>query len=660
MSSCMPRTVSTIPSPATVQPIKRRGRQPRPIEDKPKPLWTEWEDPDDFASALDLQMKRHGDSAYHLQRALAAKGPTVNVTTLRMWRIGAKSPNDAPSMRALGRIEARYDLPTGYFRAKIPPSGRAVANHRLPGLTIAERRRLAWHLPDDFSQLPLAKREEILDWVRTVIVSGSTEYRRYQAAAMRQRFAVRFSASGNDYAGSVDDEFEDELDLPEPDAELVAGTVPAPAGLDQEMAGLLAFKTAALTSRGLQRSGVWGSETASQKVEHLGLMFGALASAPTSQIAGAGVPLHRLTFALLVIPAVWDWYLQWRQGRRGFYTQWEVEMLMLGAALTRRETGWIRQTPALAARLRPIQGLLAQAEIDAVRADWDAACDEIHRHALHRAKEVARIARVHRDPFEPIMAILEADSPLAAYRKITEEVLARAPDARRYPVPAAEASRAFLMLRFGLHLGVRQKNLRQLLICQRGAPASSERRLETLKCGELRWNEREGGWEAFIPAVAFKNAGSSYFGRQPFRLLLPDLGGLYDQIGAYLKVHRPRLLGGAADPGTFFVKTMKATSKSAAYDQNTFYEAWRLAIQRYGIFNPYTGRGAIEGLLPHGPHNVRDVLATHILKKTGSYEQASYAIQDTADTVAKHYGRFLPKDKAALAAKILNKAWEDA
>ena len=47
-------------------------------------------------------------------------------------------------------------------------------------------------------------------------------------------------------------------------------------------------------------------------------------------------------------------------------------------------------------------------------------------------------------------------------------------------------------------------------------------------------------------------------------------------------------------------------------------------------------------------------------EKTGSYEQASYAIQDTADTVAKHYGRFLPKGKAALAAKILNKAWEDA
>ncbi|PDT81358.1 hypothetical protein CO676_22825 [Sinorhizobium sp. BJ1] len=104
---------------------------------------------------------------------------------------------------------------------------------------------------------------------------------------------------------------------------------------------------------------------------------------------------------------------------------------------------------------------------------------------------------------------------------------------------------------------------------------------------------------------------------------------------------------------------MKANSRDAAYNQTTFYEAWRLTIQRYGIYNPYTGRGAIKGLLPHGPHNVRDVLATHILKRTGSYEQASYAIQDTAAMVASHYGRFL-QDKAALAAKILNQVWEAA
>lgn len=65
-------------------------------------------------------------------------------------------------------------------------------------------------------------------------------------------------------------------------------------------------------------------------------------------------------------------------------------------------------------------------------------------------------------------------------------------------------------------------------------------------------------------------------------------------------------------------------------------------------------------MLLHGPHNPRDILATHILKQTGSYAQASYAIQGTPDVVQQHYGRFLPQDKAALAAKILNQIWKAA
>jgi hypothetical protein len=167
-------------------------------------------------------------------------------------------------------------------------------------------------------------------------------------------------------------------------------------------------------------------------------------------------------------------------------------------------------------------------------------------------------------------------------------------------------------------------------------------------------------WEVFVPAVAFKNGHSSFFNGRPFRLVLPDIAGLYAEIEAYVETHRPRLVGRAPDPGVFFVKTTKSSSEQLAYDQNTFYEAWRWIIQRYGIFNPYTGRGAIPGLLPHGPHSVRDILATHILKQTGSYEQASYAIQDTPETVAQHYGRFLPQDKAAIAAQVLNRAWEAA
>ena len=94
----------------------------------------------------------------------------------------------------LARIERRYRLPEGYFKAKLPYLGRARTGHVLEDFTPAERRRLAWHLPDDFNARSPAEQDEILDWVNRVIISGSTDYRAFQAAAIKNRYAVRFRA----------------------------------------------------------------------------------------------------------------------------------------------------------------------------------------------------------------------------------------------------------------------------------------------------------------------------------------------------------------------------------------------------------------------------------------------------------------------------------
>ncbi len=644
----------------------QRGPQPKPIQPFPEPLFETGEDPASFQDALIYHMRRFGDSYWQLYRAIIRLGETFDDKTLLSWIQGERMPRSIASFEILSRIERRYRLQEGYFKAKLPHQSRSLHGHDLGDINPAERRRIALHLPDDFSSLSFTRREEILDWVRRVIISGSTDYRRYQAAASKQRYAIRFpgvtygggSLSPRPLTKDVGTNHNAAEDLEDPD--LLSGVVDAPPRLAMEMADLIRFKTSTLTAIGFQRNGVWGEETASQKIEHLGLMFGALAASPSGIVKGRGVPLSQLSFGLLVFPGVWDWYLQWREQRRGFYTKWEEDMLMVAQALTRAEVGWIRQHPELLKNVRPIDGLITPEEIEFATRDWHGACDAFHRHAANRSKEVQRVMRVHRDPFEPIMVILEADSPLAEYRKITDEILKRMPDQDRYPRPAAEAVRSFLMLRLGLHLGLRQKNLRQLRVCPRGHFPTPERRLEDMKRGELRWSDRERGWEVLIPSVAFKNSGSSFFGQKPFRLILPDLLDLYKYLDAYIDRHRGVLLGDAEDPGTFFVKTVKTTSYDAAYDSTKFYEAWRTIIQRYGIYNPYTGRGAIKGLLPHGPHNVRDILATHILKQTGSYEQASYAIQDTPDVVQEHYGRFLPQDKAALAAKILNQVWEAA
>jgi hypothetical protein len=657
---------SRVASQVRKQPVTVRSASvssARTPAEFPEPLFHTREDPTYFAEALQLQIRRHGETYWTLHRAITGPDDLTDKNTLLSWIEGRRVPRSIESFDVLSRIERRYRLPEGYFKTKLPHPSRSASGFNLSGIEPAERRRIAWHLPEDFNSLPFQKREEIIDWVRRVIISGSTEYRKFQAAAAKQRYAIRFP--GVSYGGRAPRDgkitvpADDEKTWIE-DPDLLSGVIDAPPALAMEMADLVRFKTSALTSIGFQRSGVWGEETASQKIEHLGLMFGALAASKDGEVRGYGVPLRQLTFGLLLFPGIWDWYLQWRESRRGFYTAWEVDMLRISLAITKEGTGWLRQHPELLTRVQPIAGLVSHNEIEYAREDWHGACEDFHKHASHRVKEIQRIARVHRDPFEPIMPVLEAASPVGEYRKITEEIIRLMPDEHRYPRSAAEAVRAFLMLRLGLHLGLRQKNLRQLMLCPKGHLPRSERVLEKMKRGELRWSDRERGWEVLIPAAAFKNAHSSFFGDKPFRLVLPDLLGLYDYIDAYVDRHRAVLLRSATDPGTFFVKTVKTTSTDAAYDITSFYEAWRLTIQRYGIYNPYTGRGAIKGLLPHGPHNVRDVLATHILKQTGSYEQASYAIQDTADMVAKHYGRFLPQDKAALAARILNQVWEAA
>lgn len=396
-----------------------RGPAPKPISPFPEPLFEAREDPVSFQDALVYHMRRFGDTYWQLYRAVVRLNETFDNKTLLSWIHGERAPRSVASFDILRRIERRYRLPEGYFKQKLPHQARSLHGHDLGDISSAERRRISLHLPDDFSSLPFTKREEILDWVRRVIVSGSTEYRRYQAAAIKQRYAIRFpgvtygggSLSPRSLAATAGSNKDISEELDDPD--LLAGVVDAPPRLAMEMADLIRFKTSTLTAIGFQRNGVWGEETASQKIEHLGLMFGALAASPNGAVKGCGVPVSQLSFGLLIFPGVWDWYLQWREQRRAFYTKWEEDMLMVAQALTRTDVGWIRQHPELLQHVRPVEGLIAQEEIDFAIRDWHGACDAFHRHAATRSKEIQRVMRVHRDPFEPIMCVLEAESPLA-------------------------------------------------------------------------------------------------------------------------------------------------------------------------------------------------------------------------------------------------------
>lgn len=157
-------------------------------------MWIEWEEPETLSEALNLHMHRHGDTVRHLFRALDSQGDASEQRTLMKWCTGKLVPRTMQSLAVLAKVERRYRLPEGYFKSKMPNRGRATYGHSLEGISAHERRSLAWHLPDDFVSRSKAEQDEILAWVRRVIITGSSDYRRYQAEAMKQKYAVRFEA----------------------------------------------------------------------------------------------------------------------------------------------------------------------------------------------------------------------------------------------------------------------------------------------------------------------------------------------------------------------------------------------------------------------------------------------------------------------------------
>lgn len=50
-------------------------------------------------------------------------------------------------------------------------------------------------------------------------------------------------------------------------------------------------------------------------------------------------------------------------------------------------------------------------------------------------------------------------------------------------------------------------------------------------------------------------------------------------------------------------------------------------------------------ILPFGPHSLRHIVATSIVKTTGSFEAAANVLLDSVEMVVRHYARFAPRDR---------------
>jgi transcriptional regulator with XRE-family HTH domain len=66
--------------------------------------------------------------------------------------------------------------------------------------------------------------------------------------------------------------------------------------------------------------------------------------------------------------------------------------------------------------------------------------------------------------------------------------------------------------------------------------------------------------------------------------------------------------------------------------------------------------GVPRKLLPFYPHSVRHVVATEVVKRTGSFEAAANVLLDSIDMVVRHYARFAPRDRYSHGWRVYARA----
>jgi len=617
----------------------------------------------DFRESLRALMEQHDESHAKLASAIAS-GPDCDRVRRNIdnWAAGTAMPSRREH-KTVGDIETHYELLPGTLVAKIPLGYNSLRLPRLEKLKPSEQKRISPHLPVDILSLPKSKQEEIIDWVVNNVLRQNTPFAQWKAQISAHPFAIKFPGlPGEPSAASV--QVKDNI---------------APERLHQQMTSyVVQYKLAKLPP--LKRADPWKEATAKRKVPDFGRFFGAITADPNSPVRGLGLDRSFLDIVLLTVPKLLDWGVEWRRERRaademeGEFVPAEVNFLNdVGAMLekeTDRNVGWIRAHPQLAAGLKPIPGILDEETIAIATRDWNAYCDKALAHCRERARQIKEIAAdCHRDSFAPIEVVLDTPRPLDEYAKILSEMRRRAPYRAAYPLRAAEHRRAYLVMKVALATGYRQRMLREMLVVRTGQQRFSDGHLIRMRRAMLYYDSQEtqedgtvGAWVVHAPVDSFKNPESSFFKEGgAHRVVLEDIGGLYADIEDYITEDIPVLLRGAQiKTDVLFVKTLGPGRTGAEYSTGSFNNMFTGIIETYGIYNPFTGQGAIAGLMPHGPHALRDVIATHVLKVTGSWDLAADAIQDSVAMVRMRYAKYGPADRARAVAKITNQSWRNA
>lgn len=570
--------------------------------------------PDNFHVAF-----RHLADMSGLSFAVLGKLLGVSVAAVRGWYEGESTPS-VGSLAAISQMESLCKLPAGALVGKLPPCHRRrrITASQLPeqlrrNPTLATR--VCRHLPADFLELSPERQEEVFESIRNNVLKSNNPYSKKIAELRLLPYRLK----------------------------------EWPAAAEEEFAQLVSFMTADRPPIGMRRNGRWRLDTADLVRQDFCSFFGSLrlpVNVADVRMSGLCVPDDHLTLALVACPFVVDWFLRFRFEARTQYSSNTLRLLGIFISMLRSETGWLRQMPQLADRLRPIgcgrTTLLSPELIRRARADWGGVCQEAVEYYRHVRREVKPLIQVVRDPFSVIEGIVEMDDPMGAFDMLLEGMRAELPDSKTQPLRYHTAIRDCALVAFIAATGFRAKTIKRLDFTGDEG-------------GHLILREDHALLD--VPRHFFKNPNGPYFKSGnawlDYSNAIPNVFWLVDLMSEYLNVSRPYLLS-KIHPGCeerpLFVSSAKG--RSARMSARLVSLVYLRMVGRHLVENKWRGTG-IPHVWPTGSHSARHIRGTATVKETGSFQLAGDANQQSELAARKHYTRFLTQDRNRRVNAIL-------
>ena len=570
---------------------------------------------DTLAEALQHFIELRGWTAKGLAQAAG-----VRFTTLLTWLQRDCRPRRDDTVAHLARVEQVLELPEGTLLHYTDGVHRYMkATFSDFGLSKNVWGIIRSHLPDDFDARARPEQEEIVGWIQENI--WKTPRDEDDDGGERSPYRCRFDrGTGN--------------------SDTRCDTFAASPGLQQEYDALLDFKTAYPAPIGKKRGKPWRDGTISARTTAYGIFFGALRK------VAPDMPDDMMSFLNAADEAQVRKVIEYIVERRGLPTTTIITMLNALIALFNPEEGFIVQHRHVFSDRFPgmpqgddLARFCAQV-VEALYDEYGAWQDKI---------------TAGRSSFRAVDVILRDDHPLDAYHMIVEHIDARTPPRAVQKLEWARCQRRAMLIHMLEVLPLRRKDMAKLVLLEHEAPPPSFAALARRGHGVIYF--RGGKWRFRQPKSVFKNHGSP--ATSDIDVALVNWRDLYDRIKRYLDA-RNILIGDGPDHGQFIVKDNSQSNSlpEKALNAEELSTLFLDTIRKFGIYNPYTGSGAIPGLGIHRMHSVRHVVATH-LAKVVEFDAAAARLFDTIQQIMSNYADYTAEEKFEDADAGYSEAFDD-